>query len=95
MILEGLVAAACTWGNSDACNAGLSSYVKVNKLDERAQTIEQNFKKQHAGLHLTFTTLGIAVQNKYKLMIYRDFWVEADYSDKQNQKTLILYKKGF
>lgn len=95
MIFEALVAASCSYGNSDACNASLTGYAKFYKLDERAQVIEQNVKKKYPAIHFTGVVLGSAVQRKYQVMLYRNVWLIADYSDIGKGQTIVQYRYSY
>ncbi len=92
MLFEALIAASCAYGNNDSCLAGLDKYVKENKLDEKAQVIEQNVKKKYPALHLTGTIIGTAVQRRYNFLIYKNFWYNGDYTDNNNIKNMIVFK---
>ncbi len=95
MILEGLVATACFYGNSDACNSSLNGYVKYNKLDEQAQVIENNVKKKYPAIHFTGMTIGTIAYKKYNAMLYRGIWYQGDFSNSNDIKNIIVYKYSF
>jgi hypothetical protein len=77
MILEGLVAASCAWGNTEACMAGIDSYAKYNGLDKRAELLEHNIKTKYPAAHFMGATVALIAQKKYTFMIYRNWWYEG------------------
>lgn len=95
MIMEALVTVSCTFGNGESCLAGMNEYVKYNKLDTKAQVIEENVKKKYPSLHFAGMVLGTAVRRKYKFLIYRNIWYDGDYSDINNPKSIVIYKYNF
>lgn len=94
MILEGLVVAACFAGNTEACNSSLTGYVKYNKLDERAQVIEENVKKKYPAVHFTGVTLGTVAYKKYNFLLCKNTWLQLDYSTSE-KISKIVYKIEF
>lgn len=95
MIFEGLVAAACIYGNNDACISSLTGYAKHYKLDEQAQAIEKNVKKKYPIVHMTGVAAGVVIQKKYNVLIYRNLWLELDVSDFNNKRSMVVYKYSF
>ena len=95
IILEVLVAGSCFYGNGEACNSSLNSYVKYNKIDERAQHLEEDIKKTYPSVHLMGSIIGTAIQRKYNFMIHKGFWYQGDYSDIKSPTNMILYKYSF
>lgn len=95
MILEGLIAAACFAGNSDACNSSLTAYVKYHKLDEQAQVIEHNVKKKYPAIHFTAFTIGTIAYRKYNTMLYRNIWYQGDFSNSNDIKNMIVFKYSY
>lgn len=95
MILESLVVAACFAGNTEACNSSLTGYVKYNKLDERAQVIEENVKKKYPAVHFTGVTLGTIAYKKYNAMLYRGIWYQGDFTNSNDIKSMIVFKYSY
>lgn len=95
MILEGVVAAACFYGNGEACNSSLHGYVKHHKLDERAQVIEQNVKRRYPGAHFMAMTAGTIVHKKYNFMLYRNIWYNGDLSNPNDIKNMLIFKYSY
>lgn len=93
--MEGLILAACLSGSGEACSSGLNSYIKYNKLDQRAQIIEQNIKKKYKAAHFTGVVLATAANRKWNFVIYSNFWFQGDYNDLQNSQNMVVYKLSF
>lgn len=95
MILEGLVALGCAYGNYDSCMAGLDSYAKYNGLDKRAEELDHNIQLKYPAAHFMGATGALIVQKKYTFMIYRNFWYEGNASNPNDIKNTIVFKYQF
>ena len=95
MILESIVVAACFAGNNDSCNSGLQGYVKHYKLDEQAQVVEQNIKKQYPSMHFGAVVAGTLAYKKYNTLLYRNIWYQGDFTNPNNYSNMVIYKYNF
>lgn len=95
MIMEGLVALSCAYGSGESCLAGLTNYATYNKLDKQAEEIGRNVKRKWPVVYHSGVILAATTQRKYNAILHRNVALNFDYSDLQDQKTVIYFKYSF
>ena len=95
MLLEGIISAACIYGNGDACKAGVDGYVKYNHLDDRFNEFSRKIKKAYPEVYYSGIVVASAVKRQYNGIIYKNIGFNIDLGNPDDKRFTIFYKYGF